>query len=247
MSNRRLSPKEIKHDIREDELSTSVTSFVDWLAAHRRGVVIGLVAVVALAIVGAIGAAVLEDRRDDAAAELGEVIEIYQAPLADEPTPVTETAAGKQTRYASEEERRAAAREKAESIGGPGAGAAGEIAELYLADIAVREGDTARAREIWESYLADNQGSVLAASVKLNLLRLDRQEGKGEAVVAELRRSLEDPTGPLPEDTVLFELGTTLDEMGQEDEAREIFQRLVDEHPQSPFTARAQQRTAEAA
>jgi len=79
----------------------------------------------------------------------------------------------------------------------------------------------------------------------VSLLGLDRSAGKGQQVVDKLRADLEKEDKPLPEDVLLFELGTTLEQLGRRDEARTAYQRIADEYPDSPFAAKAQTKLRE--
>ena len=80
---------------------------------------------------------------------------------------------------------------------------------------------------------------MLAAEARLNLLALDRKQGKGEEVVKELRAMLEKGDTPLPQDVILHELGVTLEQLNRPQEAVQSYQRILDEFPQSPFRARS--------
>ncbi|MEM6457392.1 MAG: tetratricopeptide repeat protein, partial [Acidobacteriota bacterium] len=167
---------------------------------------------------------------------LAEAIETYAAPLADDPA-----AEGADRTFADDAARRAAATEAVAAVEG---GMAGDIARLYEADIALADGDTARAREAWEGFLREHDDHILAATVELNLIALDRAEGQGEDVVARLERALNNPARTLPEDAVLYELGVTLEALGRDDEAMPHFQRLVDDFPSSPYITEASRRVS---
>ena len=69
---------------------------------------------------------------------------------------------------------------------------AGQVANVYLGEIAARSGDTETARRLWTEYLSANPGTALAMSVELNLLALDRQAGKLEEVKSGLEKQLEE-------------------------------------------------------
>jgi hypothetical protein len=78
----------------------------------------------------------------------------------------------------------------------------------------------------------------------LNLLSLDRKEGKGEEVVTRLRAMLEESEPALPKDVVLHELGTTLEDLKRPQEALQSYQRILDDFPQSPYRQEAQQKVS---
>jgi len=242
MSSKRLSPKEIKRDIREDELRSLLTETLIQAQLHWRWIVAGMAGVVVLILAGVGIYAYFQSLETEANAELAEAIEVYSAPVVEEDADPDDP---KAPTFPSGEARRERSREAFTAIRDKtGAGIAGDVAELYLAEISLAEGDAETAREIWEDFLDDHEDHVLAISVRINLIHLDRDEDKAEEVVARLEEALENPESTLPEDVVLFELGTTLEELGRSDEAREHYQRLVDEYPRSAYLTEVNQRLA---
>jgi tetratricopeptide (TPR) repeat protein len=232
---KRLTAKEIKHDIREDEVRT-VLGRVFQTLAERPGLVLGAIAgIFGVAIVIAGLFAVLESRRQAAGSKLAAAIETYGEAAAEEGAESDEPGASGDAKEAFEEIR-----------GSFGAGAAGDVASLYLADIALAEGDAEGARKIWEEFLAKHQDHILALSVRLNLIHLDRDSGRAAEVATALQAELADPEKTLPEDVILFELAQTREALGESEAAVELYQRILDEHPLSPYAARARQMTTSA-
>lgn len=242
MSTKRLSPKEIKRDIRQDELRHLLSETALQAQSHSQLVIAILVGVFVLAL-GAAGVyGFLESRENKANRELADAIELYDAPVVAEGAKPTDP---NEPSFASEAERKAAAKQAFEKLeSGFGSSVAGDIARLYLAEMAIAEGDATSARKTWEDFLDEHEGHVLATSVRINLIRLDRNEGKAEQVEAQLRKELDDPDKKLPEDAILFELAQTLDTLGRRDEAEELYQRLIEEYPRSAYSAEANQRVS---
>lgn len=235
---KRLTRKQIKEDIRHGDLQTAVSSTYEQIHSHQRLIVGAVVAVAVLVAAFVLVRVVMANRTEAATKELAKAVEIYDAPVgdaADGDLPATAL------RFASDDERRARAREALQAIAG---GTPGRVAGLYLAELALREGDTATARQHWQDYLAKHDDDLLAVSVRLNLIRLDRQEGRGEEVAARLEDDLAAGRHDLPEDVLLFELALTLDELGRGDDARDYYQRLLDDHPRSPYAAEARRKMA---
>lgn len=242
MSTKRLSPKEIKRDIRQDELRHLLSETALQAQSHSKMVIVAVAAVIALALAVAALFSFLSSRRNEANRELAEAIRIYSAPVMAEGAKPDDP---REPSFSSESARKTAAKAAFEKIqGGFGTGIAGEVAELYLAEMAVGDGDTARARKTWEEFLKAHDDNVLATSVRINLIRLDRQEGKAEQVEAQLRKELENPEKKLPEDAILFELAQTLEAQGRDDDAKELYQRLIEEYPRSAYTFEANQRVS---
>ena len=94
--------------------------------------------------------------------------------------------------------------------------------------------------------MKDHPRDMLAASVQLDLVRLDRSQGKADAAVTELKRLIAEPEHAAPLDTLLYELAKTLEQQGKAEEARQAWQRIADEFPRSPYFAEAQKSSATA-
>lgn len=241
-SSQRLTRKDIKHDIQKDEFVATIGRGVDYATHHTKAI---LIALAALAVAGVLAFGVrawLQGRAAEATAALAEAVRIAEAPIAaaaakpDDP---------RSPSFASEAERRTRARERLEELKRRHARTeAAAVADLYLAGLALEEGDAEAARRLWQGYVGKHDDGMLAAAVRVSLLRLDREQGRAEQVVEELRRMLDDAERPLPEDVVLFELAQTLAHQGKGEEAKPFYQRLVDEFPRSPYRAAAQQEIA---
>ena len=240
----RLTRKEIKHQIREDEVRGLLVRVFEFVQHHPGVIVGGVVGLLALVLALTGIFAYLDSRADEASEKLADAIKIAGAPLAEEGATPEDS---DEPSFATEEERQAEAKAAFEAVrASVGASMAGEVAELYLADLAATEGDTETARRIWKSFLEDHDGHVLALSVRLNLIHLDRQDGQAQEVADELQRQLDSSEQAMPEDVLLFELAKTLEVLDQKDAALDFYQRILDEHPKSPYTAQARQMTTSA-
>jgi tetratricopeptide (TPR) repeat protein len=237
MSTQRLSRKEIKHDVREDAFRHGVEASVDYVKGHQRPLVLSIVG--AIALVAAVSAflAWRHAREQKADEMLGKAMRVFDAQVvstgakpddADDPS------------FADEASRNAKAKQLfttlRESYSGTGGG---DIAAVYLGRIQMVQGDAEGARKIWQQFLDEHPSHMLAASVRLSLIELDRATGKGQQLVDRLRADLEKDDKPLPEDVLLYQLGTTLEQLGRRDEARAAYQRISDEYPDSPWAQKA--------
>ena len=123
----------------------------------------------------------------------------------------------------------------------PSSGAA-DVARLYLAGFAVAEADEAKARELWRIAADEGGDTALGQQARLNLWELDRSQGRHQELLAEIRSQLAEEAPVLPADQLLYQLALTLEGAGDDLEARDTYQRLLDEHPQSILRGLAQQR-----
>jgi predicted negative regulator of RcsB-dependent stress response len=234
--NQRLTRK----DMKRDEFTAVVGRGVEYAETHVRTLVYavgGVLLIIALAV----GFYYYRNgQKEKANTALAEAMKVYHAPVTatgakpddpDEPSFPTDAA------------RRARAKELLTKVHqGYGSTDAGDVAGLYLAQIAADEGHLDEARKLWSDYADGHKGTMLGAEAQLNLLNLDRKQGKGEAVVKELRSMLEKGDSPLPQDLILRELGATLEDLHRPQEAIQSYQRIIDEFPTSTFRAEAQQK-----
>ena len=254
-----------REEMRRDEVREAVFSASTWFAEHIRQILIGIAAVIAVVVGVVLFLNYQEGREAEASFELSKALEVFRAEVEapeadaaldflDAPPDSAPGEAGEEpaaqedgddegVTFASEAERRAEARSALEAVReGYGSTTSGRLAAVYLGQIAATEGDTATARTLWTEYLESNGGdNALAIGLQMNLYSLDRAEGRGEQLAAELRGAVATETSDLPKDVLLFELAATLDQLGDEEGARETYQRIVDEHPDSGYALRARQ------
>lgn len=257
-----------RDEIRRDEVREAVFSASTWFAEHVRQILMGVAAAIAVVVGVVLFLNYRDGREQEASYRLSQALEVYRAPI-DEPetdaiddlfgtpsdsapdsapgedAPADPAAPGIESgdglSFASEAERRLAARTELEAVRESyGSTSSGRLASVYLGQIAAAEGDTSKARELWSGYLESaGRDQPLSLGVQLNLYSLDRAEGRGEELAAELRGAVASESSPLPRDALLFELAATLAQLGDEEGARETFQRVVDEFPDSGYAVRA--------
>jgi predicted negative regulator of RcsB-dependent stress response len=236
--NQRLTRKEIKRD----DFAAAVGRSVEYAESHVKTI---LYAVLGAVVVAGLAVAIyfyFGSRRQGANEALAEAMKIYQAPIAttgakpNDPTAPT---------FATEAARRTRAKELLEKVRDDyGMTDAADIASLYLAQIAAAEGRLDEARELWSDFADEHGDSMLAVEARLNLIDLDRKQGKGEQVVQDLNAMLEKGASTLPQDVIMNELGKTLEQLGRPQEAVQFYQRILDEFPQSPYRQEAQQKVS---
>lgn len=233
-----------RKDIRRDEFMETLEKGVEYTQSHVRTMVMAGTAVAAVALAAWGVYAWRANVRYGANDALGAAMRVWSASIdAASPKPLDADA----PTFASEDARRKRAQELFEALVKEHAGTtAADVGKLYLASIAIQQGQAEHARELWQAYVKDHPRDMLAASVQLDLVRLDRSQGKADAVVTELKRLIADPEHAAPLDTLLYELAKTLEQQGKADEARQAWQRITDEFPRSPYFAEAQKGSAAA-
>lgn len=236
--NQRLTRKEIKRD----DFAAAVGRSVEYAGSHVRNIVYAVAGVVLLGALAAGFYFYRGHRQQGANQALAEAVKVYQAPIA---ATGAKPADPSEPSFPSEAARRARAKVLLEKVRDDyGLADAADVAGLYLAQIAAADGKVDEARKLWSDFADEHGGTMLASEARLNLIDLDRKQGKGEAVVKELQAMLEKGDSPLPQDVILNELGKTQEQLHRPQEAVQSYQRILDEFPQSPFRQDAQQKVA---
>ena len=235
-----MAAKLTRKEIKRDAVLETASRFFGYITEHTQGLILAVVAVLALVLVGVGVYAYYESREERANEALAEAMMVLEADVTEaDANPEDESS----PTFATEDARDARAEELFEIVQNDfGSTSVGRIANVYLGKLALQRGDGAAARELWESFVEADGDDMLTTEVRMNLLAMDRSEGKGEEIVAQLREQIGAPEPDLPTAIALDQLAMTLEELGRADEAREIYQRIVDEHSASPYASRAQQR-----
>lgn len=229
-----------RQDMKRNELSTALGKGYEYAESHGRTILMAAGAVLALALLAGLFYMYRNSQAEKANTALAKAIEVYQAPIdpaapkPDDPvSPTFADEAARQTRA------KALFQELYEKHGST---VAGDVASVYLAQIAMAENQPERARELWNAFLEDHDEHLLAGQTRVNLLRLDRSQGKGEEVAQTLTAMLDEAEPPLPMDVILSELASTQEQLGKTQEAVQSYQRILDEFPQSPYAQEARQK-----
>ena len=234
-----------REDLKRNELEEALGKGIHYAEDHKRMILYGVGGVLGAALIAA-GIFYWIGSRKDGANELVvkfespdmggvKLVKTYTFKTGANPAdPLHPT-------FASEAARRARAKELFTELDAKyGSTTTGRVAKLYLAQIAVAENDKERAKQLWKAFLeAEPQGS-LSAAARVNLFKLDREQGRGSELALELQKMLDLDSKPLPVDVILYQLALTYDALGKTDDARATYRRIVDEFPQSPYIADAQ-------
>lgn len=238
----RLTRKDIKKDIQHDSFRDTIEQALDYAGSHVRTLLLIAVAVVVAVLIGVAIYSWQQGREAKASEALYQATTAYQAFIdPEDPAPDDPRA----PRYASEEARRQRAKELfSETHSQFGSTDSGKVALVYLGKIALEEGDVETARQHWAEFVESSGDHVLTIETSLNLVALDRQEGRSEEVVQRLEAMLDTADAKLPGDALLFELATTYEQLGRDQEALDTYRRLVEEFSASSYVQEAQQRLA---
>lgn len=234
--------RELRKQIREDELRSGLERAAEWLAAHREEARITAAVVV---VVGAIagGLAYFDaQRRGEAEGAFSAAMEIFRGPVAAELKPDAERPAG--TIYGTAEEkfkkaaaafdgveRRYASQAVAERARYYGALSRMEFGAYEEAEKALKEAASRAGGERIEPALA-----------RMALAELYRRRGDKDKAVQAYRDVASDRSLPLPRDYALMSLGSLLEQMDRLAEAEATYRRVTEEFPTGAYSAEARRR-----
>ncbi len=231
----RISRRTMKHDKFDDEMGTAFLG----LQKNSLRFVGAVAALVALAAI-AYGVSAYRNKQEAAAqARLSEGIEIMQANVSQEPA----TRPGEKV-YKTEEEKIGKAEPVFKEVASKYKGRdAGDVAELYLANIAASRGDLAGAKSRLEAFLKAHPDHILAKGARMSLYEI-RLASNRKDVVAELEKELKADSSVLPKEAILALLARSYESEGNHEKARENYQRLVSEFPESAYAIDAQRKVS---
>jgi TolA-binding protein len=234
---RRLTRKQIKHD----EFVTLVDRTVHWLTGNWRQAVIGLGGAAAVAVLWWGIGALLHGRSTAAADALAQALATYNAPVG------SKAPADAKLKFATDAERLAAAeREFQEVASHYWLSTYRREARLYLARIAADRGDTTGAIRMLTALASRKSSDPVVRLAMLDLIHLRLAKGEGQGMVSELEAMVAGKDPRLPPDVALYQLAQVWEREGKFDEANKLYRKLVEDYPDSPYRADAQQRLAAA-
>jgi predicted negative regulator of RcsB-dependent stress response len=214
---RRLTRKKLK----QDEFVTIVDQMMDWAQDNWKPLVIALVAV-CVVFLGWWGTSSFKGHREATASfVLNEAVQLYQADEASG-TPKPEDLKAVQKKFEDVLKR----------YGGTDQG---DVARLYLARIALETNDVAKARTLLKGIVRRHAGDAVGRVAMLNLIDLRINSGEAAEVAQDLEAMISGRDDRLPRDTAMYELGRALMKEQKTEKAKEYFQKLIKDFPNSPY------------
>ncbi len=100
-------------------------------------------------------------------------------------------------------------------------------------------GATPGAIAAYQQVIKEAGDGFYGLMARLGLAEAQARAGQYDTAINTFKELAQRKDGPLPVDGILMQLGRTYVEAGKRDDARQTFNRLVEEYPQSPFTGDA--------
>jgi len=234
--------KELKRQIKEDEVLTGIGHAWLWASGHRKELQAVGLAALAVAAIG-FGLSWYRESQDARArAEWAAALQTFHAPLESELGADTPRPAGPVFASAAERSHEALAA----FDGFSRRFARHELAlraEYYSGLCHIQLGELDKAEPLLSEVAArKDRGTVEPALALVALANAYRSAGRYDDAVETWRRLLDDAESPLPKDQALMQLAENLERAERLTEARACYERLSHEHPMSSYAAEAQRR-----
>lgn len=230
----RLNKEQIKHDRFIDEIEVAYESM-----QRNRTRLIGIA--VALLVLGGIIAAIYgyqTKRENDAQVLLGDAISTLEKPLAGEQGAAPDAPKTEEDRSKKAE---GLFRQVIEKYSGRDAA---DVASLYVAQMEVARGDLKSAQPKLEAFLQSHSDHMLAGAAQMSLYQIQLAGGQAQQVVNDINTQLAAESPRVPKDALLGLLAKAYEAQGQEAKAKEAYQRVINEYPNSPYAIDAQRKVA---
>jgi len=229
-----MSEKIRRKELKRNDLVETVGRTMGYVTSHRKGVSEGVAIAVGAALLVGGFFLVKTYREGRAGRELSAGLAALDAPLAAEPgassAPLSFPTAAARDEAAAEHLRNAA------SYGGT---TPGRAASVILA--AKGGGGKGTAAESFERAARDGHFEV-ATAAEIDAARLLASQGKTTEAVERVKRAVESPEASIPKDALLFALAQIYEGSGASADARSVYQRIVNDYPNSPYRADARQK-----
>jgi TolA-binding protein len=235
-----MSERLVRKDIKHDRFVEEVEHAYDSMRKNSQRLVMLVVAVIV--VLAAIAGFYAWQRKQERAAQqlLAEGIDVMGRQVVTDPAAPADPKS-----FKTEQEKLAKAEPIFKQVTDKyGRSAAADIADLYLAQIAVSRGDVAGAQAKFEKFIREHDDHVLAGTAQMSLYQLRLGAGAAKEVAADVEQKLSQEQTALPKDALLALLAKAYEMVGDEPKAKDAYQRIINEYPDSPYTLDAQRKVA---
>jgi predicted negative regulator of RcsB-dependent stress response len=231
--------KELKQQIKQDELRTGYEHASAWAVAHRDEVRVTAI-VVAVVLLAAVGFASYRSHQQASAERaFDEALTIFHAPVAGQPDATG--ASGTVYPTVAERDQKAAAA-FAEVSKRYGSSSTGRRARYYAALANLEAGKTAEAESELKELSGKGDDPLIRDLSRLAFADLSRGSGRYDQALEAYRKIADDANSTVPRDHALMRIGGTLEDAKREAEALQAYRRILDEFPSSVYGSDARTR-----
>jgi TolA-binding protein len=231
-----MKSKERRH-LKENELGRLARSARDTVQT-RRSEATGLVAIVVVVAAIGIGYFAWRERvQTKAHGLLAQAMAVQDARVGPPPAPGTPTGG---LYFPTERERSQAALTKFKIAADAYPSTdAGVYARYQEGATSLALGSTPGAIAAYQQVIKESGDNFYGQMARLGLAEAQVRAGQYDPAINTFKELAQRKDGPLPVDGILMQLGRTYLEAGKGADAQQTFNRLVEEYPESPYTAEA--------
>jgi predicted negative regulator of RcsB-dependent stress response len=231
--------KELKQQIKQDELRTGLEHAASWVSVHREEVRVTAIVVVVLALAAVGYGSYRSHQQASAEKAFDEALTIFHAPVVGEPDAAQ--AGGTVYATAAEKNQKAAAA-FADLAKRYGSSPTGRRGRYYAALANLELGKTAEAEAELKDLAAGGEDALVRGLARLALADLHRGSGRWDLAIEGYRKIVDDAGSAVPRDHALMRLASTLEEAQRAPDALANYRRLVEEFPSSVYLTDAKRR-----
>ena len=216
-----------RQELKQDRFAETAKEAVHWTVAHRKTMMNGLIAVLAVAVLAAAFYWYREHRDATASEQLGKALVIYNAPVG---VPSTDKQV---TTFNTAAERSTAAKQEFYRISNEfGSTRSGQLAH-YFAALCEADVNNYKVAEEQLKDVANSHDAEISSLAKLALASVYRSDNKESDALALYKELIEHPTVSVPKSSAQLALAS-LYEAKQPAEAKKLYQEITKDNPQSP-------------
>ena len=237
MVTKRLTRKEI---VQADTIQTTLHRLYEWSTLNAKWIV-SVIVLVVLALFGSyLWHHYQQNRQTELRKEFAEALEIYHAPLTNEPE--TESDEGEDGyRFASASERHQEALPRFDSLARKyPTQRIGQLARYYVALNKRDLGQQQEAKEILKSLIEHSDQTEVKNLARYAQAQIARLDGHPEEAIRLLNEVLQAPWSDYPRQVILLELAQAYEAQGNPQEALKQYRRIVTDYSSSEYDAQAQ-------
>jgi TolA-binding protein len=227
-----------RHHLKDNEIATRILHAREVMKGRKREVMAAVIAVVVVGVI-AIGYFIWRERTQTRAdALLAAAFVVHDARIAPPLAPGTPAAA--EPTYPDERARAEAALAKFQAAADAYPSTdAGVSARYQQATLLMALGRPVEAAVVYQEVIARGGDGIYGQTARLGLAQAQGRAGQFDQAIDAFKALAQRKDGTLPIDGILMELGRMYRDAGKRADAQQTFNRLVEEYPDSPYTADA--------
>jgi tetratricopeptide (TPR) repeat protein len=224
-----------RRHLKDNELAMLAANVKETYEERQREIQLGIIGVVVLAVVLGGWFAWRQHVQSRSHELLADALVVDNAPVGPPRTPDV-----KEVRFATEREKLQAAQAKFKLVADQYPSTdAGLLARYREGGLWLALGNTDAAAKAYQEVINRAGNDVYGQMARLGLAETQARAGQYDQAINTFKELSANKDGMLPVDGILMQLGRTYRDAGKRTEAQQTFNRVVEEFPESPFSADA--------